>query len=107
MANHDHCNHDHDNNCCGNHQHQEEEFPLIHLELEDGENLDCIVYGTFDFNNKSYIALIPDEGEEESLLLYEYEDLGDDEIDLKLIEEEELDAVADEFERQFPVEDEE
>lgn len=44
--------------------------------------------------------------EEEGLLLYEYEELDDDEIDLKLIDEEDFDSVADEFERQFPIEEE-
>ncbi|KGF09998.1 Protein of uncharacterised function (DUF1292) [Urinicoccus massiliensis] len=112
MANHENCHHDHDHDhnheCCGGHNHHEEEYPVIHLDLEDGESLDCIVYATFDFNGKSYIALVPEDDmeEEEGLLLYEYEELDDDEIDLKLIDEEDFDSVADEFERQFPIEEE-
>ena len=39
-----------------------EETNVITLEFEDGEEMECIIIGVFDYNGKEYIALDPDDG---------------------------------------------
>lgn len=106
--NHDN-NHEHCNNCGHDHDHEhhhhhgeDEEMDIIQLTLDDDSTLDCGVLGLFEVEEKEYIALLPlneDEPEEEAdALLYEYKDLGNDEFDLALIEDEdEFNTVVDAF----------
>lgn len=47
------CGHDHDH-----------EMQTITLQTEEGEDLNCLVIGTFEVEGKGYIALLP-EGEED------------------------------------------
>lgn len=96
-------NHEHCHNCsCGDHDHNhgEEEMDVIHLTLDDDSTLECGVLGIFEVEEKEYIALLPleeDENDNEALL-YEYKDLGNDEFELELIEdEEEFNSVVDAF----------
>ena len=61
----------------------EEENPIIHLEMEDGVQLDCAVICIFGIEEQDYIALVPvkdleNDEEESELLLYRYEELPDD-----------------------------
>ena len=68
------------------------------LDLDDGGKLECIVLNVFPVNNREYIALLPmnDEGhveEDAQIFLYRFEELGDDEVNLETIEDD------DEFER--------
>nr|WP_296153103.1 DUF1292 domain-containing protein [uncultured Peptoniphilus sp.] len=100
---HDH-NHDHD--------HEHEEVEVITLTLEDNSELECAVIGIFPFEEKEYIALMPLDGddidEDASVLLYEYNEIGDDDLELVFIEDEEyFNKVADEFESLYAEEDEE
>lgn len=100
---HDH-NHDHD--------HEHEEVEVITLTLEDNSELECAVIGIFPFEEKEYIALMPLDGddidEDASVLLYEYNEIGDDDLELVFIEDEEyFNKVADEFESLYVEEDEE
>lgn len=100
---HDH-NHDHD--------HEHEEVEVITLTLEDNSELECAVIGIFPFEEKEYIALMPLDGddidEDTSVLLYEYNEIGDDDLELVFIEDEEyFNKVADEFESLYAEEDEE
>lgn len=100
---HDH-NHDHD--------HEHEEVEVITLTLEDNSELKCAVIGIFPFEEKEYIALMPLDGddidEDASVLLYEYNEIGDDDLELVFIEDEEyFNKVADEFESLYAEEDEE
>ena len=100
---HDH-NHDHD--------HEHEEVEVITLTLEDNRELECAVIGIFPFEEKEYIALMPLDGddidEDASVLLYEYNEIGDDDLELVFIEDEEyFNKVADEFESLYAEEDEE
>lgn len=102
---HDH-NHDHD------HDHEHEEVEVITLTLEDNSELECAVIGIFPFEEKEYIALMPLDGddidEDASVLLYEYNEIGDDDLELVFIEDEEyFNKVADEFESLYAEEDEE
>ena len=91
--------HNHDNSCGCGHDH-EYEHDLITLSLDDGTELNCIVLDIFTVNNKDYIALQPEEGEEEdNVFLYRFIQEDDDDPQLLNIEDDdEFEAVADAFE---------
>ena len=65
--------------------------------------LECIVLNVFPVNNREYIALLPmnDEGhveEDAQIFLYRFEELGDDEVNLETIEDDdEFELVSDYF----------
>ena len=73
------------------------------LDLDDGGRLECIVLNVFPVNNREYIALLPmnDEGhveEDAQIFLYRFEELGDDEVNLETIEDDdEFELVSDYF----------
>ena len=73
------------------------------LDLDDGGKLECIVLNVFPVNNREYIALLPmnDEGhveEDAQSFLYRFEELGDDEVNLETIEDDdEFELVSDYF----------
>ena len=73
------------------------------LDLDDGGKLECIVLNVFPVNNREYIALLPmnDEGhveEDAQNFLYRFEELGDDEVNLETIEDDdEFELVSDYF----------
>ena len=73
------------------------------LDLDDGGKLECIVLNVFPVNNREYIALLPmnDEGhveEDSQIFLYRFEELGDDEVNLETIEDDdEFELVSDYF----------
>ena len=73
------------------------------LDLDDGGKLECIVLNVFPVNNREYIALLPmnDEGhveEDAQIFLYRFEELGDDEVNLEMIEDDdEFELVSDYF----------
>ena len=73
------------------------------LDLDDGGKLVCIVLNVFPVNNREYIALLPmnDEGhveEDAQIFLYRFEELGDDEVNLETIEDDdEFELVSDYF----------
>ena len=73
------------------------------LDLDDGGKLECIVLNVFPVNNREYIALLPmnDEGhveEDAQIFLYRIEELGDDEVNLETIEDDdEFELVSDYF----------
>ena len=74
-----------------------EETNVITLEFEDGEEMECIIIGVFDYNGKEYIALDPDDGTGD-VYIYGYKEVGDDEFELVDIEDEaEFEAAAKEF----------
>lgn len=92
--------HNHGDGCGCGHDH-EYEHDSITLSLDDGTELDCIVLDIFTVDNKEYIALQPEEGEEEddNVFLYRYIQDEDGEPQLLNIEDdEEFEAVADAFE---------
>ncbi|MDO5715098.1 MAG: DUF1292 domain-containing protein [Tissierellia bacterium] len=93
------CNHDHHD-----HNHEEmQEFETMTLTLDDDTELECIVLGTFDFQDSNYIALLPaDEGDGEDVYIYEYKELNEEEVELNVVEDDELfEQVAREFENRF------
>ena len=73
------------------------------LDLDDDGKLECIVLNVFPVNNREYIALLPmnDEGhveEDAQIFLYRFEELGDDEVNLETIEDDdEFELVSDYF----------
>ena len=73
------------------------------LDLDDGGKLECIVLNVFPVNNREYIALLPmnDEGhveEDAQIFLYRFEELGDDEVNLETIEDDdEFELVSNYF----------
>ena len=73
------------------------------LDLDDGGKLECIVLNVFPVNNREYIALLPmnDEGhveEDAQIFLYRFKELGDDEVNLETIEDDdEFELVSDYF----------
>lgn len=90
----DNCNcneHDHD---CGCNQ-DNEEMREMTLLLDDDKELKCNVLGIFACGEKEYIALLPKD--EEDVLLYGFEEKGE-EVELTNIEDdEEFDMVSESF----------
>ena len=85
----------------------DEEPEIITLEFEDDTKVDCEVMGIFDYDNKDYIALIPQDGSDD-VYIYGYQEYDDGSFELQDIEDDELFAkVAAEFESIMKDEDEE
>jgi uncharacterized protein YrzB (UPF0473 family) len=82
------------------HEHEEEmdfdeDQPTVTLTLEDNSELECHVLGTFDVDNKEYIAVLPLESDE--ALIYKYvEKDGDVEL-LSIESDEEFESVSEAF----------
>ncbi len=92
--------HNHGDGCGCGHDH-EHEHDTITLSLDDGTELNCIVLDIFTVDDKEYIALQPEEGEEEddNVFLYRFIQEGDDDPQLLNIDDDdEFEAVADAFE---------
>ena len=94
------CGHDHD------HEHgYEEELETMFLTLDDDTEMECGILGVFEVEGKEYIALLP--LEDETVLIYQYREEGD-EIVLDLIEDdEEFNRVSDAFYDLYGEEDDE
>lgn len=97
------CDHDHD------HDEFEEEYDVMVITLDDGKEMECAVLGVFDLEDKDYIALVPVHEEDGvDAFIYQYTEIDDENVDLKVIEDEgEFDKVAAEFMRLMDMEDEE
>lgn len=95
---------DHNHSCgCGCGHDHEDEHDSITLSLDDGTELNCIVLDIFSVDDKDYIALQPEEtdedGEDDNVFLYRYIQGDDGEPQLLNIEDDdEFEAVADAFE---------
>ncbi len=98
--------HHHDSGCGCGHDH-DHEYDTITLSLDDGTELNCVVLDIFSVDNKDYIALQPEEGEEEdSVFLYRYIQEGDEDPQLLNIDDDdEFEAVADAFEELLDTQD--
>lgn len=94
--------------CGHDHEHEEDVMDLetMFLTLDDDTEMECGILGVFEvegLEGKEYIALLP--LEDETVLLYEYKEVGD-EIELNVIEDDdEFDKVSNAFYDMF--EDEE
>ena len=86
------CGHDHD------HDEDVMELETMFLTLDDDTEMECGILGVFEvegLEGKEYIALLP--LEDETVLLYEYKEVGD-EIELNVIEDDdEFDKVSNAF----------
>lgn len=104
---HDHdcgCDHEHkENHECGCGHDHEEEFDTMVLTLDDDSELECFVIGTFEYKEASYIALLPTNEEDgDEVFIYEFSEINEEEIDLKVIEDDKLfEEVSNEFEGLF------
>lgn len=83
----------------------EEEEPLVlNIVLDDGEELPCEVIGIFEVEGKEYIALLPED--DDRVLIYIYNEIGEDDVDLQNIEDDaEFARVTDAFWEIFGDED--
>ena len=76
---------------------EEEEAEVITLEFDDGSKVDCEILGVFDYGDKDYIALIPDDGSDD-VYLYRYQEYDDASFELIDITDDALfNKVAHEF----------
>lgn len=83
------------NNLNNDIEYLDDENQTIDLVLDDGTSMTCDVIGLFEVDDVEYIALA--EPESDNILIYIYEEIGD-EVSLKNIEDEyEYQAIADEF----------
>lgn len=72
---------------------------FITLEFDDGVEVQCEIMGVFDFEDKEYIALIPDDGSDD-VFIYGYREVGDDEFELvDILDDNEFDRVVAEFDK--------
>lgn len=65
-----------------------EEMETMTLTLDDDTELECGIIGVFDVDSKDYIALLP--LEDETVLIYEYKENEEGEVELGLIEDDDL-----------------
>ena len=83
---------------------EDEEPVILNIVLEDGEELPCEVIGIFEVEGKEYIALLPED--DDRVLLYIYNEIGDDDVDLQNIEDDaEFETVTEAFWEIFGDED--
>ena len=86
--------------CGHDHEHEEDVMDLetMFLTLDDDTEMECGILGVFEvegLEGKEYIALLS--LEDETVLLYEYKEVGD-EIELNVIEDDdEFDKVSNAF----------
>lgn len=97
MSEQDFCRNNQNECECG-HDHDYDE-DVIYLTLDDDTELKCNVVGTFEVDDKDYIALLP-EGEEQ-VLLYNYSE-DDEGIEIiNIDDDDEFDKVSDAFMNEF------
>ena len=77
----------------------DENDDIITLTLDDGKEIECAVLAVFPVNDNNYIALLPQDADDEGeVYLYRFIQHDDDEIELINIEDDdEFDAVSDAF----------
>lgn len=94
--------------CGHDHEHDEMELETMTLTLDDDTELECGILGVFEVEGmagKEFIALLP--LEDETVLLYEYKENGDD-VELSVIEDDDdFEKVSNTFYELFDGEDEE
>ena len=76
----------------------DDDAEYITLQFDNSEDIECEILGIFDFEEKEYIALLPQDGSDD-VYIYEYKEIDDEEFDLIDIEDDALfERVAAEFE---------
>ena len=90
---------EHKEHCNYGCDHEKDEADFLTLEFEDGKEIECEIIGVFDFEDKEYIALLPDDGTDD-VYIYGYKEVGDDEFELLDIDDDkEFERVVAEFDR--------
>ena len=79
-----------------------DEHEKITITIDDGSQLECIVIGVFDADTRAYIALLP-EDDDDNVLLYRYDEDTGELSDIESDEEYEL--VCEVFNELFEDED--
>lgn len=76
----------------------DDDAEYITLQFDDSDDIECEILGVFDFEEKEYIALLPQDGTDD-VYIYEYKEIDDEEFELIDIEDDALfERVAAEFE---------
>ena len=76
----------------------DDDAEYITLQFDDSDDIECEILGVFDFEEKEYITLLPQDGTDD-VYIYEYKEIDDEEFDLIDIEDDALfERVAAEFE---------
>lgn len=78
---------------CGCHSHEGVE--MLYLSLNDGKELACQVLGIFEVENKEYIALLPEGGED--VFLYGFEETEEGPLLSQIESDEEYEMVSETF----------
>lgn len=66
------------------------EYDVIAIPMEDGSELNCLVIDIFDVEGDQYISLIPeDDIEEGEVIIFKYQELDNEEVELTEIEDDE------------------
>ncbi|MBQ8663744.1 MAG: DUF1292 domain-containing protein [Eubacterium sp.] len=69
------------------------------LSFDNGEEEECLIIGVFEVDGKEYIALDP-ENEDDDIYLYGYKEISEEEFELLDIEDDaEFESVSEEFAR--------
>lgn len=75
-----------------------EEDMYMTLSFDNGDEEECLIIGVFEVDGKEYIALDP-ENEDDDIYLYGYKEISEEEFELIDIEDDaEFEAVSKEFE---------
>jgi len=80
------CGHEHGHDCDCGHDHGEG-HQTVTLTMEDDTEMECAVLGTFDLDDKEYIAMVPVDSDE--AFIYRFKEDADGEIELSAIEDDE------------------
>lgn len=80
------------------------EAEYVTLSFDDGDEVECEVYGVFECDGKEYIALIPDD-DSDDVYIYGYKELEDDDYDLIDLDDEEFEKAAAKLEELIDDED--
>ncbi len=82
-----------------------EKTDVITLEFDDGEEVECEIIGTFDFQDEEFIALAPDD-ESGEVYIYAYAEVEDGFEINEIEDDEKFEAVVAEFEALVEAEEE-
>ncbi len=77
---------------CGCGSHSNEDVEMMYLELDDGKELAFKVLAIFEVEDKEYIALLPEDGEE--VYLYGFEENEEGPLLLQIETDEEYEMVS-------------
>lgn len=74
------------------------EETTVTITLEDDSTIDCVVLTIFEADDREYIAVMPEDENNENVYLYRYHELEDGQPELTNIEtDEEYEIVSDAF----------